>query len=413
MQTETKKKFRKSADHPMLRRVCKRHVELDEQSSATALQLSRALVSMWNKAWMYCDELLRQKRECPDAKTQSITAFTLNYWLTKQRHGHGVLFQDPEIRFSDIGVDVERQLLVKLAGSWQSFFELLAKKDARAKRPGPKKEDEFVTMSWRTPVIKDGVLTVLAFKKMSISIILPEYLRKEIAGKKVNYVTLNRDRDGVFVLSVACETGLKPAVPERPLFIRAIDVGAGDIAVSDSDGTEFLIAARRGDKFWKEPISQVEERIKETKRTKGSRAHRKLGAARRQMFGRSLNQHQDHQRKLADLLVEKGKVECVVIGKAKTRLGLAQSENGTNAQHYGSQNTGWMHRFAMLIKNKAVERGVLVVELPDPPRVGRIDNPSVKFVASRELLQKVSKRFDRPMPQRFIKKGFSFDRKKS
>jgi hypothetical protein len=56
----------------------------------------------------------------------------------------------------------------------------------------------------------------------------------------------------------------------------------------------------------------------------------------------------------------------LVVGKGRTRLGLAKTEGGTSAQHYGAQNTGYLFRQLIYLRNKTEERGIMLVELPDP-----------------------------------------------
>jgi transposase len=165
-------------------------------------------------------------------------------------------------------------------------------------------------------------------------------------------------------------------------------MGAGSIAISDSSGEEYIIPTRRPDKFWRKNIQSLEERVKKCK--KGSRAYNRRMKARRNMHNKSGAQHTDHQRKLAYSLV-KG-VHVIVIGKMHTRLGLAQS-SGTHDQHWGAQNTGYHMRLLLFIKEKAAERGVHVIELPDPKREGQLNDALMKHRATQLLLENGCKKF--------------------
>ena len=129
--------------------------------------------------------------------------------------------------------------------------------------------------------------------------------------------------------------------------------------------------------------------------------------ARRAVFNKSGDQHISYQRKLAHALVEK-KVQCIVLGKPHTRLGLAKSAEGTADQHWGAQNTGYMFRLFLYIKEKAEERGVRVIEFPDPARQGALCDPTRKFVASRALLAKGLMGTDIAAPAAFTRKSFAF-----
>lgn len=193
--------------------------------------------------------------------------------------------------------------------------------------------------------------------------------------------------------------------------IRALDLGS-NIAVSDSDGNEHLIDCRRPDKYWIPKIKSVEENIGVCQ--KGSRRWKRRMNARRRMHKKSSDQTQDFQRKLANMLVNiadaitKG-VGAIIIGKGENcgvRLGLAKSESGTAEQHWGAQNTGYLFRLITLVKNKARERGVKVIEVKDPKRIGNLEDPESKILASRQMLSGHLASLGRQNPTEWLRKPF-------
>lgn len=390
-----------------IRRTFKAPIQLDETASEKILFLSRCLIRLWNMAQQQAEHWLATKEK-------AITAFSFNFWLTPARKQTVTLQDGTEVHLDRISSDIEREVLRKLAGSYQSFFALKKNRDFKAKKPGQKKEEWFQTLSWSSFRIKDGVLFVPGYNGERIALPLKtitagqtstgDYLEQKIAGKKVVFATLSRDKDGRFILSLVTAEPLPKAV-ESPKFFRAIDLGAGDIAVTDSDGSEYLIPTRRPDKFWMKKIEAVEAR--QTKRVKGSRGWRRLAEARRYMHRRSGEQKNSYQKKVADALVS-GDVECIIVGKANTRLGLARAQDSTAAQRYGAQNTGYLFRQFLYLKNKAEERGVRFIAVPDPRRKGDLKNPDSKFQASRELLRQglLQSGLPVPYPESFQRKWF-------
>jgi hypothetical protein len=383
----------------VLRRTYKSIVQLDEGSLEKILFLSRVLVHLWNLAHEEAERWLKEKEK-------AVSAYSFNYWLTIARQESITLEDGAVVALADVGSDMEREILRKLAGSYQSFFELKKNKDNRAKKPAEKQESWFQTMSWSSFKIVDGTLIVPGYRRESIRISLKgrdkrsyeftsDYLQERIAGKEVSFVTLSRNREGAFELSLVVVEPLA-AKAQNPVVFRVIDLGAGNIAVMDWDesaniGKRYLIPTRRPDKMWMDRIAMVEGRQKG--RTKGSRGWKRLAEARRYMHNRSGQQKDDHQKKVAHALVKD--VGCVIVGKGLTRLGLAKTKNGTSKQHYGAQNTGYLFRQLIYLRNKAEERGINLIELPDPQREGALDDPESKFRATLKLLQEGYRRLGR------------------
>lgn len=380
-----------------LRKAYKARIVLSEEAIKQVMFISRAMIQLWNCAVAQAELWLANKEK-------RISVFSFNYFLTDMRKKSVTLKDGTSIALWEISSDMEREVLRKLAGSYDSFFQLKKNKDARARKPAPKEEHWFQTLSWSSFSIADGILYAPSYQRGRIQIPLGEYLREKIQGKEVVHATLAL-RDGAFELSLVTASPM-PLVVENPRFFRAIDLGAGDVAVTDSDGSEFLIPSRRSDKKWRKDIRHIEARVQ--LRVKGSRGYKRLMKARRTIFDISGEQHISYQRKLAHALVEK-KVECIVIGKAHTRMGLAKSEGGTPDQHYGAQNTGYLSRLSKFIKEKAEERGVRWLEFPDPHRKGDIGDAQNKFHASRALLTKAAEGTGINIPTVFTQKHFVFE----
>ncbi len=360
------------------------------------------MVHLWNmgleesQRWMHPDT--------PTTEKKSITSISFNFWLTEKAREKAVTLEDgTNVPLDTVSSILSREVLQKLAGSWSSYFELKKKNDHRARPPRVMTENRFQALSWTQVSVKGDSVLLPGADGNRLEIILPVYLQKQTEGKEVTQVTLSQ-REGIFYLNLVVVTPL-PAKVQNPTFFRAIDLGAGALAVSDSDGSEFLIPARRPDKYWMPKIAEVEARQQGVNRE--SNRGKRLAKARRAMHNISHAQKNSHQRKLANALVEE-KVHCIVIGKGRTRLGLAQSTDGTANQHYGAQNTGYLFRLLRYIKEKAAERGVWVVELPDPKRKGHSGDVQSKFLASRELLAREMERRGVKMPQQFKRKKFAF-----
>src|SRR5690606_20600632 len=136
---------------------------------------------------------------------------------------------------------------------FDSFWALKKKNDPKAKWPKKKGSEEkpfqgFLTLAWQTAKFsKDGQSILLpSLDKNRVSVELPKYLRDSIKGRQVKYVKMYKNREGEFWISLVCASGV-PELRCEGIF-RAIDLGAGHIAISDSDGSEFLIPTRREDK---------------------------------------------------------------------------------------------------------------------------------------------------------------------
>lgn len=397
--TENRAPGASGAEKPQtkLHKAFKAAVEPAPETIEKLWLLSRTLVHLWNMGVVQAERWLEKKEK-------AVTAYSFNYWLTGMRAFSVQLADGTRVALSAISVDVEREVLRKLAGSYKSFFELKKNKDGRARMPWTRTEDRFMTMSWSSFSVQGGLLLAPGFDKKRIEIPVGDYLAEKIAGKDAVHATL-AFRDGRFELSLVAAFEAPPPRSGQPAFFRAIDLGAGDIAVSDSDGSEFLIPARRPDKFWRGEVRSIAARVEG--RQKGSRGWKRLMKARRHILNKSSDQHSSHQRKLAHALLE-DKIHCIVIGKPKTRLGLARSKSGTSDEHWGVQNTGYMFRQILYIKEKAAERGVKVVELADPIREGGSDDPLAKFNAARTLLSAALAKSGLPMPGSFVRKHFCF-----
>lgn len=385
-----------------LRKTVFTMVSPNEDARAKLLALSAVVVRVWNQAIPVCQRWLELPKDDPEKK--GITPFSLNYWLN-------------EVDKEGAPTDVLRQAMVKLSGSYKSYFELRKNKDTRAWPPREKDEkvyqNRLFTLAWSSFGIQEGgdktTLLLPIGNRERIPIELDDYLLRRLAelpGKttkdKIKYVSLSQPPDSdqlKLSLVLAYPT---PKMVEDPKRIIAIDLGAGDIAVSAIDGREFMIPARRPDKYWRPEIQALEKRVEKCK--KGSRAWKRRMKTRRTMHNKSGAQHTDHQRKVASALCQD--VDVIVIGKSKTRLGLAKTVNGTAEQHWGAQNTGYLFRQLIYIKEKAAERGIRVLELPDPKRQGELADPQAKFQASRELLACGCAKFDLLVPKSFAQVEF-------
>jgi hypothetical protein len=402
--------------------MVKKQVEYSRKTVTTLLRDLPAEVSaeihkagmfaalIWNLAFDQCEYWLGLPKGDPNKK--ALTPFSMNYWLPTVADTVITLPSGEQLPTGDLSSYMRREVCRMLAGAWQSYFELSKKKDKEARAPRKKSEGWFQTMAWPNPKVKteNGVscFVLPVAKGWKIEIPFDRHLNSALEGKEIKEMKVSRVRRGQseeFCYKLSVVYAYYPPKPtEVPTLMRAVDLGAGDMAVCDSTGVSYLVPMRRPDKFWMKQIGDVEKRLESCK--KGSRAWKRRMKARQRMHNRSGDQKTDFQRKLALSLVAKrlrddnGKVvkwertcDIIVIGESKVRLGLAKSDNGVAKQHFGVQNTGYMDRLTRFIEEKAIEFGVLVVKVPDPPRSGNLADKTQKLGAAALLLRKVGKEY--------------------
>lgn len=407
-------KNRKEAKGVWIRKTYGQRVTLRPEDTASLSLVNTTLVKLWNLAinqintWLSMpssvsiEQKWRAKLgfdiQIKNPDKPSITPISLNFWLTSIR-------KDEE--FGNMSVTLQREMLRRLAGGFASYFALLKKNDTRARPPSPRELGKaFIALTWteKSFSIDHDHLVASVGSGIKVKIPLGSYIQEVLKslpeGSKVAQVTVSK-RDNEYWANFVCN--IPQPEPIKTQKIIAVDLGAGDIVFSCSDGLEFSFPARRPDKKWRREIQSVENRIIKCK--KGSRAWKRRSYARQVMHRKSLNQHTDHQRKLADWLTKQKAV--IVVGKMKTRLGLSQSD-GTADQHWGVQNTGYAFRLLMFITEKVVERGLTLLEFPDPAREGSLEDPLAKFNAARKLLDLGCKNIGIPLPSVFKRINLSF-----
>ncbi len=403
----------------------KQRLVVDKETKSTVFKLSKMMAHLWNmgveqsRVWLEQAATERKKPKEEREETTPVTSFSFNLWLKKMRDvGTEIEVDGSRELLSSASIDVSRQILARVADGWKAFFEAKKRGDTEVRPPMPMNTDHFQALQWSAQNIKlqNGIVSLPGFSggiklRFSLRQVIAEqrgsnrpkesnYLERMIGKNGVRYLTLTYDwREDKFFLSCVVGLPLTPPKTEQPTLYRAIDLGAGNIAVSDSDGSEFLIPLRRPDKWHQPEITKIEKRLGKRKVSK------KLKRARSHAFERQSDQLETFQKQLAHRLAEK-KVECIVVGMQKIRLGLAQSEDGTPKQHYGVQNTGNLFRLVLFLRSKCEERGIQFLELPDPQREGGIDDPESKFRASRKLLDLALDGTGLEFPTSFIRKGF-------
>lgn len=369
---------------------------------------------IWNLAFDQCEYWLGLPKG--DANRKALTPFSMNYWLPTVADTLITLPSGEQMRAGELSSSLRREVCRMLAGSWQSYFELSKKKDKEARPPRKKGEGWFQTMAWPNPKIKTkngtSCFVLPVAKGWKLEIPFDRRLTSALEGKEIKEVKVSRVRRGQseeFCYKLSVVYAYYPPKPtETPTLMRAVDLGAGDMAVCDSTGVSYLVPMRRPDKFWMKQIGDLEKRVESCK--KGSRAWKRRMKARQRMHNKSGDQKTDFQRKLALSLIAKkvrgddGNVvkwertcDIIVIGESKVRLGLAKSDKGVAKQHFGVQNTGYMDRLTRFIEEKATEFGVLVVKAPDPPRSGDLTDKTQKLGASMLLLRKACKEYGVPV----------------
>lgn len=384
----------KSQDRAVIRRVYRQALgNLDEETNRELVVLAEAAVGLRNQAIEQCRKWLEMEKDNPAKK--AITAFSLNYWLSALRSDAAPLTEGVSV--ADLLTSFARQVLVTVAGSWSSFFELKKRGDRVARPPRPSTWPCPVTLAWRAEdsrVSREQV-EVSGRHGRKLRFPIPPYLQGKVEGKKVVYVCAYRDWQAKWWLAL---TAAGPAPELRPADrFLAVDVGAGNIALATFEGKIALVPARRPDRWARTRVPTIEKR--QAGRTKGSRGYRRLAEARRELLGRSGRQEKDFQRKFACALV--AEADVVIVGTAPVRLGLAQSPSGQPKQHYGAQNTGYLARLVQLIEIEAAEKGAQVVKLTDPIRQGPLEEPASKFAAAVKLLRQGMRQQQKEPPADF------------
>ncbi len=384
------KKNSEDAKQAFIRKTYKARAIPHPSDNDILARVNISLVKLWNMALEQCNIWLKMDKGDPNKK--AITPISLNFWLT------GVREDNPDI--GSVSVVLEREMLRRLAGSFSSYFALVKAKDNRARPPQEKdREKSFIALTWtdKSFSVNGDKLTATVGSRVNIGFEIDRYIVDKISelpnGSKIAQVTVSM-KDGEYWVSFVCN--IPRPEPQKPKGIVGIDLGAGHVALSCSDGSEFLIPTRRPDKYWMKKIGDVEKRVAKCK--KGSRAWKKRMGSRRTMHGKYFSQHKDHQRKLAHFIAKLGMT--MVVGKMRTRLGLAKS-NGTPEQHRSVQNTGYAFRLLIYLREKAGEMGLTLIEVKDPERRGEITSPSSKFNASRRLLRNGCEQCEQTFPEVF------------
>lgn len=385
--------------------------ELEDQISYAGMLASL----IWNLAFDQCEYWLSLPKNDPAKKP--LTPFSLNYWLTEVKCVEVVTPSGERLQTGLLASSLRREVCRMLAGAWQSYFSLLKKGDNKARAPRKKEgEGSFQAMAWSNPKISRvsgrAYFVLPVMKGLKLEIPLDRHLSQNLNGKDVKEVKISRVRrgqDDSLRYKISVVYAYHPPKPTgTPTRMRAIDLGAGDLAVCDSTGESYLIPMRRPDKYWMRRIGEVENRLETCK--KGSRSWQRRMRARRRMHNKSGDQKNDFQRKLArDLIArpvhdEQGRLvgfektcDIIVIGESKVRLGLAKSESGVAKQHYGVQNTGYLDRLLRFIEEKAEEHGVLVIKKPDPRRSGKLSDKTQKLGAAAMLLRGAGQEYGVPV----------------
>lgn len=331
------------------------------------MTLSEAHRVLWNVA----NEYVRENRRA------YINQFHKNELLEKNARLRPLVQEfDLLYQYKDIGKFPELAVLnvasaqttmERCVGMWQSYLGNRKSGDYTAREPGFASEKFFTVMSWKAPqlYLTERGVKLPQNSGSELVITIPNHAKiLHEAGNKLKKLTVTRcerdlEKPSLYKFSATYEFP-KPA--SRPIEkFMGIDLGAGDIGYY-SETASGTIPCRRPDKYWTEKISDVEKRM--IKCVKGSRRYSDLVEARKTMFKKMGNQQLDFERKTALRIVQMA--DCFFIGVTSIRLGLAKTKTNSGKVHRGVQNTGLMARLPDLIRQKAVEFGKRVIEVPDP-----------------------------------------------
>ncbi|MCC6198779.1 transposase [Candidatus Nomurabacteria bacterium] len=296
--------------------------------------------------------------------TRPISEFGMLYALGPIRNA------DPELLQLPLN-DLQKPCRV-LAKSWKSFFELNKRGDTEARPPRMKNDLFFFTLQWEKPkVVRYGTDTVLLVNHKingieGIGITLPLYVSNLLSEKSTRYVTIKRtfpfwDRRSKFEVNIVYETERVETLPiDAHTKYAGVDLGARRIILIQ-DGMVKTWHLEKWDQYFTKQRQAIEARM--ATKIKGSRAHVALFDARTKLSKKWADKQKDAQRKIAYEMVQFADV--FFVGETTIRLGLAKSEKGSKGQHRAVQNTGNLARFVRFLKEKAIERGKQVIEVPD------------------------------------------------
>ncbi len=329
------------------------------------LELSEAHRILWNTTNEYAREYRKHYLNCFHKnesleKNDRIKPIVQEFDLMYQYKNIGKF---PELAI--LNVASAQTTMERVVAMWQSYLGNRKGGDWTACEPGDAYAHQFTVMSWKAPqlyMIDRGIrVPQNSGSELVISIAPHANMIRNYKIKKLTITRCVRDLEKPSQYKISATYELpKPETVSLERFM-ALDLGAGDIGYysPEKSGT---ISCRRPDKYWMPKIADVEKRM--TKCTKGSRRFQDLATARKTMFKKMADQQLDFERKTAHAIVHMA--DCIFIGVTSVRLGLAKTKTKSGKVHRGVQNTGLLARLPDLIRQKAIEFGKVVIDVPDP-----------------------------------------------
>lgn len=267
----------------------------------------------------------------------------------------------------------QEETLKIVEGAYKSFMALRKAGDTDARPPRRRSEWEFCEIRGRTGfrVLGDALALSLGGFAGCEKLLFPikSYQRAQLAlaqekGRLKSFSLYRKPRDmredGRFWISVSFELPRPEAEPFNPQSAVYVALGASYIGVVSPAGEE-TIALWRPDRYWKEEIDHLDERMKA--QTKGSRRWQKRNAAKQKKFRKMAGLQKHDRRNLAVELIEQHGIHFVVsevvVRSKKGRLadGSKPERGGALGLNWSAQNTGSFQMFVAQLREKAREHG--------------------------------------------------------
>jgi putative transposase len=251
--------------------------------------------------------------------------------------------------------------LKMLDDNFRSFFALRQNGDEDANPPGFRGKDHFSTLRYNQSGFKITG-NMIRFSHFYNDIPLIFTLPSDKHFENVKQVDLFYDdiKDAYYV-SIVHEVQPKQEYVDNGLY-QAFDLGITKHVAVNSHGKFREFTNDRPDKYWKEPIAEIQSRRDHCK--KKSRKWRKLNTLKRKCERKQSNQLKDFQHKLSKKIVENTRANTIVVGDLSVKQ-MPNSKQATPGLNRSTQNAGHLSRFIGFLTYKAVLAGKRVIKIDE------------------------------------------------
>lgn len=244
-----------------------------------------------------------------------------------------------------------------LDANYKSFFALNKKGDKDARPPKFLGKRFFTTMVHNQSGFKIGKGYVELSHKHPTGTKLRFEIPKSVSSfAKVYQISIYK-KEKEYFLSVTYEKP-EPEYKDNGLY-QAFDLGVIKHAAVNTSGKFKEFTIQRPDKYWAEPISELQSRQAHCK--KNSNKYKKLGKIIVKCKRKSSNQSKDFQHKLSRKIIDNTKANTIIVGDLSVKS-MCQINRHQHGLHQSLHNTGNIGRFVGFLTYKAKLAGKRVVE---------------------------------------------------